>query len=152
MELFTTTGEAFLIVFSEGKVILFVFKTSFKFQHRQMLLDHLIGLNFGNLIVDTKEQLLTATRMWRNAQITNFDYLMFLNKLAGRTYCDLMQYPVFPFILSNYSSMTLDLSSSHSFRYYFSSLLYHFYRNLSYPMPIQGKVSPRRKPSNTFSC
>lgn len=90
-----------------------------------MLLDLLKPL--GNFIVDTREQLFTATKMWRNGQITNFDYLMFLNKLAGRTFNDLMQYPVFPFILSNYSSLMLDLNNSHSFR------------NLALPMPIQDR-------------
>ena len=48
--------------------------------------------------------------------ITNFDYLMQLNKLAGRTFNDLMQYPVFPFVLSDYTSPVLDLNKHTSFR------------------------------------
>ncbi len=43
--------------------------------------------------------------------MTNFDYLMQLNKLAGRTFNDLMQYPAFPFILAVYSTEELDLVS-----------------------------------------
>lgn len=39
------------------------------------------------------------TRSWINREISNFDYLMRLNALAGRTYNDLSQYPVFPWIL-----------------------------------------------------
>ena len=46
----------------------------------------------------------------------NFDYLMHINKFAGRTYADLMQWPIFPFILSDYSSECLDLQSPNSFR------------------------------------
>ena len=42
---------------------------------------------------------------------------MELNKLAGRTFNDLMQYPIFPFILSDYTSEELDLSKETSFRY-----------------------------------
>lgn len=42
---------------------------------------------------------------------------MELNKLAGRTFNDLMQYPVFPFILSDYNSEELDLTQESSFRY-----------------------------------
>jgi hypothetical protein len=38
------------------------------------------------------------TRSWVNREISNFDYLMRLNALAGRTYNDLGQYPVFPWI------------------------------------------------------
>jgi len=36
--------------------------------------------------------------------MTNFQYLMHLNTLAGRSYNDLMQYPVFPWILADYTS------------------------------------------------
>lgn len=36
--------------------------------------------------------------------MSNFEYLMHLNTLAGRTYNDLMQYPVFPWILADYES------------------------------------------------
>ena len=42
---------------------------------------------------------------------------MELNKLAGRTFNDLMQYPVFPFILSDYTSKDLVLNSTDSYRY-----------------------------------
>ena len=41
---------------------------------------------------------------------------MHLNTLAGRSYNDLMQYPVFPWILSDYTSSELDLSDPLSFR------------------------------------
>lgn len=41
---------------------------------------------------------------------------MHLNTLAGRTYNDLMQYPVFPWVLADYQSETLDLSNPDTFR------------------------------------
>ncbi len=53
---------------------------------------------------------------WQDGEIANFDYLMQLNKLAGRTFNDLMQYPVFPFVLADYESDCLDLYSESSFR------------------------------------
>lgn len=34
------------------------------------------------------------TQKWVNREISNFDYLMQLNTIAGRTYNDLAQYPV----------------------------------------------------------
>lgn len=37
-------------------------------------------------------------------EISNFDYLMYLNTLAGRSYNDYMQYPVFPWVLADYHS------------------------------------------------
>ncbi|KAG7334069.1 hypothetical protein KOW79_002476 [Hemibagrus wyckioides] len=53
---------------------------------------------------------------WQKGEMSNFEYLMHLNTLAGRTYNDLMQYPVFPWIIADYESETLDLSSPTSFR------------------------------------
>ena len=49
-------------------------------------------------------------------EITNYEYLMFLNTVAGRTYNDLNQYPVFPWVITNYDSQELDLSSPNNFR------------------------------------
>ena len=59
---------------------------------------------------------------WQQGEITNFEYLMELNKLAGRTFNDLMQYPVFPFILADYNSTELDLRRPESFRYTYAVL------------------------------
>lgn len=41
---------------------------------------------------------------WARGEITNFQYLMALNTLAGRSYNDLMQYPIFPWVLADYKS------------------------------------------------
>lgn len=41
---------------------------------------------------------------FKRGEISNFQYLMHLNTLAGRSYNDLMQYPVFPWILADYDS------------------------------------------------
>ncbi|CAB4066358.1 NEBL1_2 [Lepeophtheirus salmonis] len=53
---------------------------------------------------------------WINREISNFEYLMHLNTLAGRSFNDLSQYPVFPWILADYSSSKLDLSNPSTFR------------------------------------
>ena len=44
------------------------------------------------------------TFVFQRGEINNFQYLMHLNTLAGRSYNDLMQYPVFPWILADYDS------------------------------------------------
>jgi hypothetical protein len=41
---------------------------------------------------------------------------MHLNTLAGRSYNDLMQYPVFPWVIADYDSSQLDLSQPSTFR------------------------------------
>uniref|UniRef100_A0A5F8HHG4 Neurobeachin-like protein 2 n=1 Tax=Monodelphis domestica TaxID=13616 RepID=A0A5F8HHG4_MONDO len=56
------------------------------------------------------------TQKWVHREISNFEYLMQLNTIAGRTYNDLSQYPVFPWILQDYTSETLDLNDPSVFR------------------------------------
>ena len=53
---------------------------------------------------------------WQRRELSNFEYLMRLNELAGRTHNDLNQYPVFPWVLSDYTSATLNLADPASFR------------------------------------
>lgn len=56
------------------------------------------------------------TQRWERREITNFQYLMDLNTIAGRSYNDLTQYPVFPWILADYESEELDLWNPLTFR------------------------------------
>ncbi|XP_071942779.1 neurobeachin-like protein 1 [Antedon mediterranea] len=56
------------------------------------------------------------TQKWQLREISNFDYLMQLNTIAGRSYNDLSQYHVFPWVLADYTSETLDLSNPEVFR------------------------------------
>ncbi|KAL2492083.1 WD-40 repeat family protein/beige-related [Abeliophyllum distichum] len=76
-------------------------------------------LNNIYLATQRPEQLLKRTQLmerWARWEISNFEYLMQLNTLAGRSYNDITQYPVFPWILSDYSSHNLDLSNPSSYR------------------------------------
>lgn len=57
-----------------------------------------------------------ARDKWHRREMNNFDYLMTLNTLSGRSYNDLTQYPVFPWILADYSSEKLDFSNPATFR------------------------------------
>lgn len=56
------------------------------------------------------------TQKWQRREISNFEYLMFLNTIAGRTYNDLNQYPVFPWVLTNYDTKELDLTQPNNYR------------------------------------
>ncbi|CAF1245717.1 unnamed protein product [Adineta ricciae] len=53
---------------------------------------------------------------WMSRELSNFDYLMMLNTIAGRTYNDLNQYPVFPWIIKDFTSQVLDLKNPDVFR------------------------------------
>jgi hypothetical protein len=70
------------------------------------------------------------TQKWQRREISNFEYIMYLNTISGRTYNDLNQYLIFPWILINYDSPTIDLNSPSS------------YRDLSKPI---GALNPSRR-------
>uniref|UniRef100_A0A8C5JCH7 Neutral sphingomyelinase activation associated factor n=1 Tax=Junco hyemalis TaxID=40217 RepID=A0A8C5JCH7_JUNHY len=53
---------------------------------------------------------------WQRGHISNYQYLLHLNNLADRSCNDLSQYPVFPWIIADYSSSVLDLTKPETFR------------------------------------
>lgn len=55
-------------------------------------------------------------KRWQRGEVSNFHYLMMVNTLAGRTFNDLTQYPVFPWIIADYTSEDLDLEDPATFR------------------------------------
>ncbi|KAI5303732.1 hypothetical protein KEM56_007246, partial [Ascosphaera pollenicola] len=73
---------------------------------------------FGSKFVNVFNQTSTppATRKWIKGEISNLHYLMLVNTFAGRTFNDLTQYPVFPWVLADYTSEELDLSNPRSYR------------------------------------
>lgn len=107
-------------------------------------------LSFRRISLATPKQLFKAANMtqrWQRREITNFEYLIFVNTIAGegvfsvhevtkvanlitqtspisffhfsplgRTYNDLNQYPVFPWVITNYDSEELDLTLPSNFR------------------------------------
>ncbi|KAG7440786.1 beach-domain-containing protein [Guyanagaster necrorhizus] len=62
------------------------------------------------------DELATAQRKWQTREISNFTYISILNQISGRTPSDATQYPVFPWVLQDYSSPTLDLNNPESYR------------------------------------
>jgi hypothetical protein len=81
------------------------------------------GSKFGSIFNSSAWN--PAMRRWAKGEISNFHYLMLVNTMAGRTFNDLTQYPVFPWVLADYTSEELDLDDPAS------------YRDLSKPMGAQ---------------
>lgn len=48
---------------------------------------------------------------WQRGLLSNYQYLLHLNNLADRSCNDLSQYPVFPWVLHDYSSAQLGESA-----------------------------------------
>nr|XP_045006323.1 lysosomal-trafficking regulator isoform X2 [Jaculus jaculus] len=117
VEIFLTNGRTLLLAFDNTKV-------------RDDVYHSILTNNLPNLL--EYGNITALTNLWYTGQITNFEYLTHLNKHAGRSFNDLMQYPVFPFILADYVSETLDLNDP------------TIYRNLSKPIAVQYKEKEDR--------
>ena len=53
---------------------------------------------------------------WQNNNISTMEYLMWLNIYAGRSFNDLTQYPVFPWLITNYSEESQEVSIKDNLR------------------------------------
>uniref|UniRef100_A0A6Q2Z3L6 Lysosomal trafficking regulator n=1 Tax=Esox lucius TaxID=8010 RepID=A0A6Q2Z3L6_ESOLU len=121
VEIFLTNGRTLLLAFDTTKFRDDVY-------HNILTSDLPNLLEYGNITA--------LTHLWGSGQISNFEYLTHLNKHAGRSFNDLMQYPVFPFILKDYTSETLDLGDN------------AIYRNLNKPIAVQSKEKEDRYVDN----
>ena len=82
--------------------------------------------SFNPIITDAKTLLDDFIDKWTIGIISNFSYLMFLNTISNRTYNDLSQYPIMPWIIGDYTSEIINLTSPES------------YRDFSYPIYAQA--------------
>ncbi|ELR13959.1 Beige/BEACH domain containing protein [Acanthamoeba castellanii str. Neff] len=108
MEIFLTTGRTYLLAFPTK-------------QDRNAIYEKLLSLDLPNRVdyeTEVGGNILkrSITEKWRRGEISNFEYLMHLNTLAGRSFNDLTQYPIFPFLLRDYTSEELDLTNPNTFR------------------------------------
>eukprot|EP00064_Thunnus_orientalis_P016373 superscaffoldBa00003231_g16437 len=53
---------------------------------------------------------------WQRGHLSNYQYLLHLNNLADRSCNDLSQYPVFPWVIADYTSTQLDMTNAATFR------------------------------------
>ncbi|KAI3383469.1 hypothetical protein SNEBB_007472 [Seison nebaliae] len=75
------------------------------------------------------ENLEEAKNSWLNGQLDNYNYLLILNHESGRSFNDLTQYPVMPWIIQDYTSSHLNMDDE------------SIYRDLSKPV---GALNPER--------
>jgi factor associated with neutral sphingomyelinase activation len=74
------------------------------------------ALQRGALLEGKGAWLLHGQSAWIYGKISNLQYLLYLNFAAGRSFNTLAQWPVFPWVLADYKSPTLDLQRPASFR------------------------------------
>eukprot|EP00871_Galdieria_phlegrea_P006018 jgi/Galph1/903/GphlegSOOS_G5621.1 len=106
----------------EGPIWMIVFENEEK---RDIIYDHLMktialtgkGNERNSLITQSISlSLETLIEMWCNRKLSNYEFLLSLNFKSGRTFQDLAQYPVFPWILTDYESDGIDLTDARVYR------------------------------------
>ncbi|GAB5036022.1 beach domain protein [Nannochloropsis oceanica] len=90
LEIFLANGEKYLVTLEEPKI--------------------------RNELLQVLKQRCNESMTWVRGEVSNFQYLMHLNTLSGRSYNDMTQNPVFPWVLVDWDSEELDFSNPATFR------------------------------------
>ena len=98
-------------IFTEKKSYFFAFPTE---KYRDEIFSTISSTI--NADSENEKKLEDMTAKWQLRQVSNYSYLLYLNSIANRTFCDYSQYPVFPWVISNYTSSELDLKDKRNFR------------------------------------
>lgn len=114
--------SAIEFILKSGKSYFINFFTHAK---REEVLKVLKSWNLKTQIKILKKDLDSVVNDWKKGLISNFEYLMLLNKYASRSFNDLSQYPIFPWIISDYET--------EKFNYEDPNIL----RKLKYPIGAQ---------------
>ena len=93
--------------------------------------------NFNKAIITKNTFLSEITDLWSKNKVSNFDYIMLLNILSGRSLNNLSQYFIFPRIFKDFNHNILNWISS------------SIYRDLSYPI-LSSEPSLRKEISRKY--
>ena len=123
---FIHTYSAFEIFFTNGKTAYF---NVFNEEICTKAMDYMKSWQpkYGKKLKDPKSLFQFYKKLWVKNQLSNMEYLLILNKLSSRSFNDISQYPIFPWVLSDYTSSSLKLENS-------------VYRNLSLPIGAQTQL------------
>ena len=109
IEIYTELNKSFLLAFKNNKDLnQFINDILSHADFREIKIDEIKNKTIGYEKVDKPEDkknnyyINTKYEEWRNYSISTFELLMWLNIFSGRSFNDLTQYPVFPWILTNY--------------------------------------------------
>jgi hypothetical protein len=108
LEIFTTQKKSFFFDFNENQRQLFLSELS----HIKLPSAKFIQQSWSEITAILQN----VVARWTRGDLSNFDFLMKINKFAGRSYNDLSQYPVFPWVLSDYESATIHLDDPNVYR------------------------------------
>ena len=154
LEIYTTTNKSYYFNFKYEKDREIVINEIItKFKSSTKIKDDLKDPkdSFNNIVgygikIKQKIKLSKLISKWKEWKISNFEMLMWLNIFGNRSYNDISQYPVFPWILSSYedplkSNKIIQKNQSEEKNDYEveqendeNVVMDYFYRDLSLPM------------------
>ena len=110
IEIFTKNGYSYLLFF-EFETYSLIHQIAKTFHITSSINSIVQENNFEQFFKQSK-----ITEKWINHEITNFEYLMYLNQLSGRSYNCPSMYPIFPWIIQDYDSSKLNLNKIETYR------------------------------------
>lgn len=133
--LLSNQKSVFLVFFSEERLDDFFIKL------RKNIFANKKSLYPIEIIDNPKKEFISKryTEEWKRKRLSNYEYLIRINDLASRTFEDLSQYPVFPWILQSYKEKEISLDGN-------------IYRDLRYPIAgisEKKRIDAKTKYDNT---
>ena len=127
IEIYTESNKSYFLNFKNSKDLSqFIYDVLHHSSFREIKTEDYKGrksLGYESIALTAKKKSFSIYHKmedWQNYTISTLEYIMWLNIYAGRSFNDLTQYPVFPWILTNYKTDSLNLKND--------------LRNLSIPM------------------
>jgi hypothetical protein len=104
-----------IFLYQSSRSKLFTFDND---QDYQMINDYLSNSSNSQNINTNFTNIKYYTDMWTNGLMSNYEYLLYLNFMGSRSFNDLSQYPVFPWVITNYedSEEEFDISEEKNYR------------------------------------
>ena len=95
VEIFMKNGKSYFLNFFNTNLSEKVFDIFYKLNQKLLL------KNKKEFIIskDIKADIKKILSLYKKGEMTNYEYLLHLNKLSTRTYNDLTQYPIFPWLI-----------------------------------------------------
>ena len=123
LEIFLKNGKSFFFNFFKSILAEEVYKFFDKVKNK-------FDYNFD--INNNHKEIKDIISQYHNGKITNYEYLLYLNKYSTRTYCDLSQYPIFPWIILDHENIDKVDEASDNLR------------NLKYPISVQSEGNRKK--------
>ena len=145
LEIFHKNGKSFLFnYFREDNI-------QKAYEYFNEINNNLLNNSLPQFIFKTnnnEDDIKRLVHLFHKGKITNYEYILYLNKYSTRTYNDSNQYPVFPWILKDYDNITeiFKLLSNRESSEDISS----YFRDMNYPISMQTEEA-RNLAKNYFT-